>query len=544
MKLKSGCATTFGQFSRTPAIWKWCSVGLVILIAAYFLYAESLRRVVQTYVQPEFSHGYIIPLISAWLVAQRRNLIWKLRGPGAVSGWWLAAVGVTIAVFAKLANIDSLPYLAIMPFLIGLTAATMGWVAARLVVVPVLFLGFGFPLPTGMLVKLSTELQLVSSQIGTSILHALSIPVFLDGNIIDLGQMKLQVAEACSGLRYLLPLVTFGVLCAYIYRGPLWAKFIIVLATIPLTVVLNGARIAMTGLFVHFGNQSMAEGLMHLFEGWMIFLIALACLFSMMWLLLWLTGRKRNFTDILDFDRMAGKPEGREPQRPSSAVPFTETMPSLVPRALLGATATVVVGAMLLIPIHHRPHYSPERPGLLTYPLQIRMWRGTPDFLEHEVEKQLSAADYLLADFVDGATGAGVNLWIAYYDSLLRDGTYIHRPTVCLPGAGWEYMEFARFETGLDDFSRRPLTVNRGVVAHGTQRIVLYFWLELRGRHAAGQEARLYNLWDSLTLGRSDGALVRIYTRLGADEEAADGDERLLRFLRMSYPHLAPHVDA
>ncbi len=541
----SGYAAAFGRHSRLPpTLWTWCALGLIVLIVAYLLYGESLKRVAQTYSQPEFSHGYIIPLISTWLVAQRRHLIWKLRGPGAISGCWLVGLGVAIAVFAKLANIDSLPYLGLIPFLIGFAAATLGWASARLVVIPVLFLGFGFPLPNGAQVKLSTELQLLSSQIGTAILRGLSIPVYLDGNVIDLGRMKLQVAEACSGLRYLLPLLTFGVLCAYIYRAPRWTKLVVILATIPLAVVLNGARIAITGLFVHFDNLRMAEGFMHLLEGWVVFLIALACLFATMWLLLRLIGHECTFIDMLDFGRMAGSPEGREPQRPTSAGPSIDVTSTAVPRVLLGATATAMIGAILLLPIHHRPHYSPDRPGLFTYPLQMQKWRGTLDVLERAEEQNLGTDDYFLADYVDSAATARVNLWVAYYDSLLKDGSHIHKPTLCLPGAGWEYVDFNRFETGLIDLSQRPLTVNRGVVVHGTRRIVLYFWLELRGRHVLGQEARLHNLWDSLTLGRSDGALIRVYTPLRADEDPADGDERLLRFLRIGYPHLAPHVGA
>ena len=522
----------------------WVGVAAIALVAFYFLFIDSIVRVWSTYKRPEFSHGYLVPLITAWLIWQRRRLIWELRDHGAPTGGIPVAAGIGLALLAHAANIVSLPYLAIPPVLVGLVAVALGWRSARLVAVPTAFLLFGFPLPDTLFVKVSTTLQLLSSQIGAGLLDGLGVPVFLDGNIIDLGRMKLQVAEACSGLRYLLPLLSFGVLCAYIYRAPWWAKLFVVAATLPLTVLLNGARIAMTGLLVEYGNPALAEGFMHLFEGWVVFLIALACLFCMMWLLLRGIGRPPSFVGMLDFERMAGAPDGREPQRSPTAPARTEVAPAVLPRALGATVATLGVAAVLLIPLKLRPHEVPDRPGLFVYPLQLGEWYGTPKTLDQETLRVLGADDYFLADYQSPGDGNLINLWVAYYDSLLQDGGNVHAPTTCLPGAGWEYTSLVEFDTPLRDLSQGPLTVNRGIITKGQERILLYFWLELRGRHATGHEARLYNLWDSLTTGRSDGALIRVFTPLAPGEDATAGDARLLRFLERSYPALSPHVGA
>ena len=525
-----------------PPRLAWGVVAVLFAAAFYALFAESLERVVSVYSKPEFSHGYIIPLISAWLIWQRRAHIRSLRTPGAASGWLLVATGVGIAFVSKAANLDSVPYLGLIPLLIGFGAVTLGWRAARLLVAPIGFLAFGFPLPSYFYIEISTSLQLISSQLGAAILTGVGVPVFLDGNIIDLGTMKLQIAEACSGLRYLLPLLSFGVLCAFIYRAPLWAKLLVVGATVPLTIVLNGARIAMTGLFVHFGSQELAEGFMHLFEGWVIFLIALAILFALMFALLRATGWRGPFSEMLDFDRMAGTPGGRVPA-PSGARPTT-VAPHVVPRPLTASVATMVLAAVLLVPLALRPQVIPERPVLLTYPLQLGEWTAAPQFLEREVEEVLGSDDYALLDFVSRETGDLVNLWVAYYGSQLGD-SHIHHPTTCLPGAGWEYVELGAVPTGLIDFSGEELRVNRGVIVNGTQRIVMYFWMEMRGHSLhESQYIKFVNLRDSLLQGRSDGALVRLYTPLGPNEQPADGDARLLEFLQRAYPPLQPHVGA
>jgi len=522
-----------------PVIWLLLAVTL--LVAGYALFAESLVRVVRTYSQPEFSHGYIIPLISGWIIWQRRRLIWELRDRGALGGWLLVAAGTGLAFVSKAANLDSAPYLGLVVTVIGLGAATLGWHAGRLLIVPLGFLIFGFPLPTYAYVEVSTSLQLISSQLGAGLLKLVDIPVFLDGNIIDLGVYKLQVAEACSGLRYLLPLLSFGVLCAFMYRAPWWAKLLVVVLTVPLTIVLNGVRIAMTGVFVHFGSQELAEGFMHLFEGWVIFLIALAILFTLMFALLRLTGWRGRLGEMLDFDRMAGTPDGRAPAAPATTA--TATVPTRMPRALVLSVATMVAAAILLVPVGMRPQIVLDRPGLATYPVQLEEWRGTPRLLDPEIRDVLGADDYLLVDFAaDGGGDAMVNLWVAYYDSQLGDA-HIHLPTTCLPGTGWEYVEFGPRPIALRDFSGEPLVVNRGVIANGAQRMVMYFWMEMRGQslHEA-QYIKLVNLRDSLLIGRSDGALVRLFTPLGPEETPADGDRRLRALLERSYPMLEPHL--
>jgi EpsI family protein len=224
-------------------------------------------------------------------------------------------------------------------------------------------------------------------------------------------------------------------------------------------------------------------------------------------------------------------------------VPFARTAPEVVPRPVAATIATLAVAALLLVPLALRPHVEPARPGLFLFPMEIGDWRGTLDLIDPEIERVLATDDYLLADFRDDSGEPFVNLWVAYYGSLLREGSQIHQPTTCLPGAGWEFTELGAHRTALENLQGEPLVVNRAVIVHGTERMLMYFWLELRGEPALlGQAARLRNLADSLTLGRSDGALVRVFTPLEPGETPAAADARIERFLGRAYPHLAPHV--
>ena len=93
-----------------------------------------------------------------------------------------------------------------------------------------------------------------------AVIQLFGIPVYVEGNIIDLGVYKLQVAEACSGLRYLLPLTCISVLVAYLYKAPFWKKALLVVSAAPLTVLINSFRIAITAVLVNSFGISMAEG--------------------------------------------------------------------------------------------------------------------------------------------------------------------------------------------------------------------------------------------------------------------------------------------
>ena len=139
----------------------------------------------------------------------------------------------------------------------------------------VLYLFFMLPLPQVLYLPLSLKLQTISSELGVALISLFGVPVFLEGNVIDLGSYQLQVAEACSGLRYLFPLMSFGFLFAVLYRGPTWHKLVLFFSTIPITILMNSVRIAIVGMLVSFFGTEQAEGFLHFFEGWVIFIVCI-----------------------------------------------------------------------------------------------------------------------------------------------------------------------------------------------------------------------------------------------------------------------------
>jgi exosortase/archaeosortase family protein len=118
------------------------------------------------------------------------------------------------------------------------------------------------------------------------------------------------VADACSGLRYLFPLMTLGFIAAYLFNAPLWQRAIIFLSTIPLTVGMNSLRIGIIGVTVNFWGIQMAEGFLHFFEGWIIFMACMTLLLAEMWLLLRFTKPRRTLRDAFVLEPPAPVPPG------------------------------------------------------------------------------------------------------------------------------------------------------------------------------------------------------------------------------------------
>jgi exosortase D (VPLPA-CTERM-specific) len=222
---------------------------------------------------PEYSHGPLIPILSGLLFL--RQLKEYPPEPGPKRDRW---VGVTVILAAiamgtlgKLANISDIVAYATILWVGGILLVSFGWKTGKHFWPPVLHLVYMLPLPGVLYFKLNTWLQLVSSELGVFFLQLANVPVFLEGNIIDLGVLRLHVAEACSGLRYLFPILSFSYIFAVLYRGPMWHKAVLLISAAPITVFMNSLRIAVAGIIAQRYGTDWLEGFTHFFEGWVIF---------------------------------------------------------------------------------------------------------------------------------------------------------------------------------------------------------------------------------------------------------------------------------
>ena len=175
--------------------------------------------------QPEYSYGILVPGLSAFLIWRDRA---RLRGLPFTGSWYglaLVGLGLALRMVGALATMPAIVHYALL--LVLTETALTGPALFRQMLMPLLLLILMVPLPPILGTQLSLQLQLLSSEIGVAVIRAAGVSVYLEGNVIDLGSYQLEVAEACSGLRYLFPLMTLSVLIAYTFGGAMWKRIIV-----------------------------------------------------------------------------------------------------------------------------------------------------------------------------------------------------------------------------------------------------------------------------------------------------------------------------
>ena len=216
--------------------------------------------------------------MSAWLLWTRRDALRASVGRPSLAGPALILLALAMHIVGVLGAIWILSQVGFVLTLIGIVLAVGGYSLLRVAFIPIVYLLFAIPLPYFIDAVLTLKLQLISSELGVFFIQLFQIPVYLDGNIIDMGTYKLQVVEACSGLRYLYPLLSLSFLAAYLFHGRLWQRILVFLSSIPIAIGMNGFRIGLVGFLVDRWGTAMAEGALHFFEGWVIFLACSALL--------------------------------------------------------------------------------------------------------------------------------------------------------------------------------------------------------------------------------------------------------------------------
>lgn len=509
----------------------WLLIAAAGMIAFFWI---GLKSLLDAWELPEYSHGYLIPFIAVYLFLirlQHDKAAPAQRPSRSLLGLFTVAGGMLLGFFGNLVNIPDISTYGFIVCVAGLTLVTMGTRRGLLYWAPVFYLIFMLPLPNFIYWPLSIKLQSISSILGVELIKLVGIPVFLEGNVIDLGVYKLQVAEACSGLRYLFPLASFGFLFAVFYKGPIWHRAILFLSALPITVLMNSFRIGVIGVLVDRFGTEQAEGFLHFFEGWVIFIACIALLYLLAYLLQWTVKDRQTIHSMLEVDFGAlAKQLGK-----ISAIPSTIPL-------MIAALALLTAGiAWHLAP--SRTITPPERSPLVLFPKQLDDWRGgSSQTLDIAVERILSADDYLLVDFTRPGSGEVVNLFVAYYRSQ-TEGSGIHSPEVCIPAGGWEVSAWKKADTQIETGTGETLAVNRAIIQKGLNRQLVYYWFEQRGRHLTSDyAAKAYTVWDELSRGRSDGALVRVVTPVGPTESLEAADQRLAAFLRLALRDLPAYV--
>jgi len=253
------------------------------------LYWDVMARLVSDWsTDDNYSHGFLVVPLAVYFAWERRHRLMTAVPRPSLLGLAAIVGSLGLLVAGILGAELFLTRVSLLGVIAGGVLFVLGWQHLRLLAFPIAFLVLMVPIPAIIFNQIAFPLQLLASQFGQAALVVCEVPVLREGNVLVLASTTLEVAEACSGIRSLVSLLTLGIVYGYFIDSRLWVRTVVALATVPVAIVSNGLRVAGTGVAASYIGSDAAEGFFHTFSGWLVFMAAFVMLFAVTRVLLWM----------------------------------------------------------------------------------------------------------------------------------------------------------------------------------------------------------------------------------------------------------------
>lgn len=273
--IETNQATPVPPSARKPLPWLTLAVLAGLLFAVYAQVLITMVR--EWFTLDEMGHGIFVPLVVGYMVWQKRDELAKLKPRPAWWGLILVGWGFVQMVLGIVGADFFVARTAFLVSLLGVILTVGGVAVVRTLAFPLFLLLFMIRIPLFIYSQITFPLQILASKLAEIGLGLVGIPVLRDGNILEVASQRLTVVEACSGIRSLLSLSFLSLVYAYFFDRKLWMRPVLLVATVPIAILANGARVTITGVLTEYNTQ-LAEGVYHSLEGWVIFMISLMAL--------------------------------------------------------------------------------------------------------------------------------------------------------------------------------------------------------------------------------------------------------------------------
>jgi exosortase len=270
---------------QSPSQAQWLAVALVAAGLALLYWHVFARLVYDWYNDDNYSHGFLIIPIAAYLAWERRHKLFAAPEKPAAVGLVVVVGSLVVMLAGILGSEMFVTRVSLLGTIVGSLLFLWGWRRVGVLAFPLAFLLLMIPLPGIIFNQIAFPLQLIASRFGEAAMGAANVPVLREGNVLILANTTLEVAEACSGIRSLVSLLTLAIVLGYFSDPRGWVRTLVALSSIPVAVVTNGLRVAGTGIAAHQFGEAAAQGFFHEFSGWMVFVAAFALMLGLQRLL-------------------------------------------------------------------------------------------------------------------------------------------------------------------------------------------------------------------------------------------------------------------
>jgi exosortase D (VPLPA-CTERM-specific) len=495
-------------------------LALLILVASFLIfYKDVIIHLVKIWSNDgNYSHGFLVPFIvgySIWikrseLAATPIKTYWPALILIFISGLLLIAGQLSIHGFSK--------HLSLFVMILSLVLLVFGKQWFRIVLLPLSFLIFMFPLPELARRTITYPMQLLSSIISVEFLNMLGYAVHREGNIIQFPNFDLSVAEACSGLRSLVALTFLAAVTGYFMLSSNLKRLILFLFAFPVAIILNWTRIIGTAVLADFLGIESALGFFHNFSGFLIFGVAIILIGFLLVFL-----RKR--------DESPEAIKGSEKSKSRSKF-FIEK------KSMFAASALIILAWLFghyLFSLKQGPVIE-----LHDLPVQIGIYSGKDGFIDPSISERSNVTKDRSITFYSPDEPA-IGLYLGYYRTGPELKGFFHGADVCLPGSGWKIIKKEKIKIELDPHFERTASVLKYVSSKRGTRQVMITWLQAGDLIGTGSRTmRMKLVADTmLNLRYNDLTKVMAQTIIFPDESQEDATKRLFRFIREFYPKFA-----
>ncbi|MBA3335125.1 MAG: EpsI family protein [Acidobacteria bacterium] len=528
-------------------LWK----PFLIAAALAFVYATVLIKLgADWWTDENYSHGLLVPPLIGYIIWLEFDALKNApKNPSVWLGFALIVSALVLLLGGTLGAELFTRRVSFVLMLAGVVVCFWGARTLKLLAAPFALLLLAIPIPQIIFNKIALPLQTYASQTAIWGMRFFEVPSVRKGNVIEILPhgatqiVALEVVEACSGIRSLMTLVTLALVLAYFTgdgdkrfgRGwfdfvrnfDFWRAIILMLSAIPIAIITNAARVTATGVLTYrYGKRAM-EGALHDASGWLVYVAALGLLLLVNMALKRVLSPKsqvlsQSESQITDygFQTENQKPK-TEDQDEEAVISSTVSASSPRPRVSVSLLAIVLlVGGIFINWFEQRGEVEVARQPLSKISAQLGEWRQKGDAIRFgtATETVLGTTDYMMREYA-APGGRLANLYVGYYASQRFGATY-HSPLNCLPSSGWVMTEPQRIK--IKSPSGKTFTANKFIIENGVYNEVLIYWYQGRGRATASEYAdKINTIWDSVLRRRSDGAMVRVMTRVGDSETEA-----------------------
>ncbi|MBL0717422.1 MAG: EpsI family protein, partial [Desulfosarcina sp.] len=427
-------------------------------------YHQAIAALLSKWNTDDFSYCYVVPFIVIYLVYTKWPYLKAAGTSSPVSAFLVLILSGCIFTAGKLGSVETFVFASIWVAITGLLLLLAGSKIIKEFAFPLFILIFIVPLPPFLNNLFTFNLKLYSSKLAVEMMRQVGLSVFLEGNVIDLWVTKLQVVDACSGLRYVYPLMLMAFVFAYLFHKKWWERIIIILAAVPISVFSNALRIAVMGYLTIKVSPKIAESFFHGFSGWLIFMVSFVFLAFL--------------SKILKIINKKIINKGEEPEtEQKNKVPVKLKKIKI---SYLLITACIFICFWGLNSYLGTAMITPERKTFESFPTAFGDWQGEKIYLKDNILKSLWSDDYVQILFKNKKTGDNIYIMVPFYKYQTTRHT-VHSPVSCLVGGGYAPLS-RKIITKEFPEPFGTVKIRQMYLAKNDRKLLVNYWFQQRGR--------------------------------------------------------------